>query len=160
MSEIWLCSLVGFIITQSELISMKPSSDPPTADAKKSIVKIGAISLAILAVVMAVTNPDQKAYVKYVLDQKAPQLEHQLCRESKLNDRDQSAEMRELVKVMCQGGFLLSQTIGRGILENVIDTTTKRQNFGLFSLYTTETPVGRLKTIAILNQFVTFEARQ
>ncbi|MGI0485808.1 DUF4359 domain-containing protein [Pantanalinema rosaneae CENA516] len=139
---------------------MKPSSDPQTADSKASIAKIGAISLAVLALVMAVTNPDQKAYVKYMFDHRLPGLQKQVCAESPGNRREQPAEIRELIQVMCQGGFLLSQTIGRGLLEGFIDSTTKRQNFGLFSLYTTETPVGRLKTIAIFNQFLTFEARQ
>lgn len=136
------------------------SSDPQPTSSKKSIATVGAIFLAVLALVMAVTNPDQKAYVKYVFDQRLPGLQKQVCAESRREAGDQPAEIRELVEVMCQGGFLLSQTIGRSLLEDFIDSTTKRQNFGLFSLYTTETPVGRLKTIAVCNQFLTFEAHQ
>ncbi|HEY9618036.1 MAG TPA: DUF4359 domain-containing protein [Microcoleaceae cyanobacterium] len=139
---------------------MQPSSHQPATGSQKSIAKVGAISLVVLALVMAVTNPDQKTYVKYVFDQRLPELQKQACSESHLHEHNQPPEIRELAKVMCQGGFLLTQTIGRGLLENFIDATTKRQNFGLFSVYTTETSVGSLKTIAVCNQFFTFEARQ
>jgi hypothetical protein len=103
------------------------------------LVKSG-VGLAIVAVIMGFTNPKQEAYVDYASEKLVDRAEELVCKEIGY----------------CKLGkppILVQNTL----IKPAIQAATKRQNLGIFSIYTTEFPsVRTFKTLGIFGNFFTY----
>ena len=95
----------------------------------------GAIALFILGGAMLITNPKQDEYVNYA-----------------------SVTLIEQIQKECQGdlcGFINPLiALGKPAIKPALDLSTKRQNFVLFSIYTTELPGKTYKTLGLFGNFI------
>ncbi len=104
----------------------------------------GGITLAVLAVVMGVTNPKPSAYNEYASMKMMNKGEKFIC---------------EKIKGCPQGKLpeMVKDTAKNTVLKPTISATTKRQNLIFLSVYTTDTPgIGTMKTVGLLGNFVTY----
>lgn len=122
--------------------------------------QIGTLAFFAGLVVMAITNPARPIYVDYATEQLVQEIKQNFCDRGNQQiqidglltfDLPQGEDCRSL---LAAGDFL-----GRGLLKTWVDHATTRQNFVVFSLYTTQTPGKTFKTIGMFNNFVTFYAR-
>jgi hypothetical protein len=97
------------------------------------------IGAAVIAGVMAVSNPSKERYIDYATDQFAEVGKSSFC----------TADMPSLAQQSCK--FLISQ--GRRAIKPYIEGATRQQNFILFSIYETEMPNKKLHTIAAFGNF-------
>lgn len=121
---------------------------------------IGTIAFAAGLVVMAMTNPARPIYVDYATEQLVQELKQTLCDRRTQEIRIPDLPAFELPQgEECRSLLAAGDLLGRGLLKTWIDHTTTRQNFVLFSVYTTQTPGKTFKTVGMFNNFVTFYAR-
>ncbi len=96
----------------------------------------GAIALFVLGGAMLITNPKQEEYVNYA-----------------------SVTLIEQIQKECKGDFCnvvnpLVSSIGKPFIKPFLDSASKRQNFVLFSIYTTEIPGKTYKTLGLFGNFI------
>ncbi|PSF39527.1 hypothetical protein C7H19_01685 [Aphanothece hegewaldii CCALA 016] len=104
----------------------------------------GSVTVVILGVLMAATNPQQEAYTEYASDRLMEKSEKFVCQKTGYCDKD---GMPVMVK----------NTVKNNLIKPAIDTTTERQNLGVISVYTTEIPgIGRMKTLGAFGKFITY----
>ncbi len=121
----------------------------------KLIIVCGGIILGGLGGFMVITNPGQRDYEQYATETLSSYLKEEVCIQAP----------RGL------GGFLQSycKTLvdtGQPQIKTLISTTTKRQNYLLFSIYETElslpspVPSYQFETIGAFQQFYTYTAEE
>lgn len=103
-----------------------------------SLVK-GGIALAGLAVIMGVTNPKQEAYNDYASQRLITNAKKEMCKEFNY----------------CEAGEPPT-FIKNTLIKPAISVSTKQQNLGIFSIYTTELLGLRTKTLGVLGNFLTY----
>ncbi|MEG3435873.1 DUF4359 domain-containing protein [Pannus brasiliensis CCIBt3594] len=109
-----------------------------------NIIK-GAIALGGLAVVMGATNPGQATYTEYASEHLLDKAGKVACERVSLCDA--TKDMPVIAKNMLKNQ----------ILKPAIEASTRQQNLGVFSLYTTEVPgVATIKTLGVFGNFFTF----
>lgn len=104
----------------------------------------GGITVAILAVVMGITNPKPEAYTEYASTKMMNKGEKFIC---------------ESIGGCTQGKIpeMVRNTTKNTVLKPTISATTKRQNLILMSFYTTDSPgIGKMKAVGILGNFITY----
>ncbi len=101
------------------------------------------IGAAVVAGVMAFSNPTKERYIDFAVEQFAERGKTSLCSENIPIAAQQSCK------------FMLSQ--GKGVIKPYIENSTKQQNFVLFSLYVTDMPNQKLTTIAAFGNFYMFK---
>lgn len=100
----------------------------------------GGLAVSAIAIVMGVTNPKQESYLNYASDKLTESAGESICQQT---GYCQLADPPIFIK--------------NTIIKPVIHSATKRQNFIVFSIYTTEfTGIKTLKTIGILGNFYTY----
>ncbi len=104
---------------------------------KLQVILIGA---AVIAGVMAVTNPSKERYIEYATDQFSESGKTSICAGDNMPIAAQQS---------CK--FVISQ--GKGVIKSMVTNSTKQQNFVLFSLYETDMPNKKVTTIAALGNF-------
>ncbi len=104
---------------------------------KLQVILIGA---AVVAGVMAVTNPSKERYIEYATDQFSESGKTSICAGDNMPIAAQQS---------CK--FVISQ--GKGVIKSMVTNSTKQQNFVLFSLYETDMPNKKVTTIAALGNF-------
>lgn len=114
-------------------------------------MKNGLIALIVIAGGFFVTNPEKPTYVDYASVRFADATKDAICRSPQLPAWAQpiAASAQEI----CRGAVTTGTNFGREPLQNFLTSTTQRQNFLLFSLYTTEFPGYQVKTIGVLGNF-------
>lgn len=108
-------------------------------------MSIKPLSLSLLAVVgitMFITNPSEEKYAHYAAKQVI----------------NNSSEI--IIEKFCQGNDLCIKIViigglpAKQILIPIIESTTKHDDFKLFSIYTTEVPGLQVTTIGVFNNFI------
>jgi hypothetical protein len=128
---------------------------------RKGILAAIAAIFGLVGVGMAVTNPNQAAYETFATEQLTVYLQDNVCKKVPV-------------------GFNLNQQCRSALRSNqdqlrqLISESTKRQNFGLFSLYTTDLsidswlpaylsaslPSYHIETAAAFQNFYIYQAKQ
>ncbi|MEO0535295.1 MAG: DUF4359 domain-containing protein [Cyanobacteria bacterium P01_A01_bin.123] len=133
--------------------SMTISAKFRTLAQKRWILAIaGGVLIGTTALI--VTNPGKSAYVDYASERLLKELK-QDC-----NEFEDDIEVGDVLTLptrdLCRSFVGSADFIGRGAVKLVIDTSTERQNFGVFSIYTTELPGRTFKTIGIGRNFMLY----
>lgn len=103
----------------------------------------GGIAVAIIAGVMAITNPKQEDYNNYASEKLIQEGEKAICEQTGY----------------CQDSKI-PNFIKNTVLKPTIIASTQRQNLIILSLYTTEVPnVIRIKTIGAFGNFFTYSKK-
>jgi hypothetical protein len=98
-----------------------------------------------LSVVLAANNPKQEYYTDFATQTVSKFLIRDLCR---ANDHTP-----KLFDTMIKDGCQAFMQQGKTEIRAFIAHNTERQNFILFSLYTTEFPIRPLRVLGIFNHF-------
>lgn len=123
---------------------------------KKSVLATTS-GLLMIAAVMAVTNPGRAAYVDYASER--------LSREFKqdCDELDQNITFGSILELptkdLCKSFVGSADLVGRGTVKLIIDKSTSRKNFAVFSIYTTKIAGRTFKTTGICSNFITFYHR-
>ncbi|MFM6408619.1 MAG: DUF4359 domain-containing protein [Microcystis sp.] len=105
----------------------------------------GAIALGVIAGIMGFTNPPQELYSEYAAKKLLAHADKIACEKISLCGSIDSLPVaaRNVIK--------------NQILKPAIETSSQRQNLGVFSIYTTEVPgVAKIRTIGAFGHFLTF----
>ena len=135
----------------------------------KLMASVLGIGLVGGAIALFVTNPKQDAYEAYAVTQLKTQLDKELCQDAPA-----------LLESACRSLVSNNDTL----LNTTVSASTTRRNYHVFSVYETEldpmaavdqvlpkglslsvgnvegVPSYRAKTLGILGQFITYEAKQ
>ncbi|WP_013322980.1 DUF4359 domain-containing protein [Gloeothece verrucosa] len=114
---------------------------------------IGGIVLAVVGIVMGVTNPKPSAYKEYISEKLLLEGEKALCKQTEVcHDQSTPAILNPLIK-------RVKDKIAKPAIEKVIEETTTRQNLIFFSIYTTEiSDIETIKTLGAFNYFLTYSS--
>lgn len=121
---------------------------------------LGYVGLGALVAVLAVTNPDQEAYADFAAETLATEARTALCeQENGLGGLlgEIGDVIGETLGNLCDRALTEERIIGQENIEQFISENTQRQNFLVFSIYTTEIPAVRVKSVGVLNRFIPFE---
>jgi hypothetical protein len=122
---------------------------------KRAIAVVGGTALVGLATAMALTNPSRDTYEEYAVERLTTYLKEDVCTQVPV-------AFGEEIERQCT---LLVDT-GRPQIEQIISEQTTRQNYILFSVYTTNLDVGpflpayHFETIAAFQKFYVYQARK
>ena len=109
---------------------------------------IGGITLASLGVFMALTNPSQKAYEEYAMEELTTYLKDEVC-----------TQVPSLLGDFLQQQCKILVDTGRPQIQQIIAETTERQNFLVFSIYRThlsvnsDLPSYEFETVGVVQSF-------
>lgn len=121
-----------------------------TGDSPHHWLGKGVIVLAILGAIMGGTNPPREEYVHYASGKVADLAKSEMCKESDITNY-LGGFGQDLLKT-CETGFDLPQSV----IKAVINNSTRRQNFVIFSIYTTRVLDYEYQTIGAFGNFLTF----
>jgi hypothetical protein len=119
------------------------------------IASVGAVGIAVLGVTMAQTNPQQAEYEEYAVQKLTMYLKTDFCKKT-------PNFLQNLIQFNCDQ---LIESVNPQ-MRDVIATTTKRQNYVVFSVYTTDLKIDNLipgykfETIGAFDNFYTYKAEQ
>ncbi|MBD2387673.1 DUF4359 domain-containing protein [Cylindrospermum sp. FACHB-282] len=119
------------------------------------ITYVGAAGLAALAITMAQTNPDQPKYEEYAVQGLTKYLKSDVCKKT-------PNLLENLIKINCNK---LVDSANPQIRE-LIAATTVRQNYMIFSVYSTDLklnswiPSYRFETVGAFGNFYTYSSEQ
>lgn len=122
----------------------------------KNILRVGAIALAGVGILLALSNPGKKAYQEYATEQLGKYLKEKVCEDA---------------PQIGGGNFLRHQCqtlvdTSRPQMEQLISSQTKRNNFLLFSIYQSDLslaaplPSYHVQTLGILHNFYIYKAEK
>ena len=101
------------------------------------------IGVAVLAVVMAVSNPSKDRYIEHTVDRFSETGKSSIC----TGAGDVSSQQQ------CKFAVAVFASQGKPLIRAFLENSTRQQNFILFSIYTTELPNQKLTTIAAFGNF-------
>lgn len=116
---------------------------------------IGIAALAGIGVALAVTNPNQSAYEQYAVQRLTEYLKVDVCRKA-------PDALGGLLKRNCS--ILVDST--RPQLQQIIAQKTRRQNYILFSIYSTDLSINQLlpayyfESVGAFQNFYTYKAEE
>lgn len=113
---------------------------------------LGIAGLGALAAVLIVTNPNQDRYNTFAADILQNEVRSSFCQAKELDNW--LGDLGKALGDICETAIEQGRIVGQDDLENFIEDNTQRQNFGVFSLYTTRIPAVRVRTLGILNRFI------
>jgi hypothetical protein len=108
-------------------------------------LKIPLISAALVAVLMAATNPSKERYSYYASEEFAERGKTFLCSLDILDNN---------YKQLCAVAIPVSKPIIKPIFELLVGKLTTQQNLILFSIFTTEFPGKKVTTIGAFGNFL------
>lgn len=129
---------------------MQPSPPKPLASAEsrfplKMMQWVGCSLAFGVSITLVATNPKQTHYTEFATQTVSRLLVQDLCR---ANDRTP-----KLFDTMIKDGCQAFMQQGKTEIRAFIAHNTERQDFLLFSLYTTEFPIRPLRVLGIFNHF-------
>ena len=127
----------------------------------KIVALVGGVALGGLGVAMALTNPTQLAYEEYAVDKLTEYVKENVCQKAPF----------------LQEGCASTVDAGRSDIQRIVQSGTQRQDFLLFSIYTTDVSVSQLlpagfsavlsklptyqfETVGVLQSFYTYNAKK
>lgn len=117
---------------------------------------ISLIPIAIISGVMLFTNPSKTDYIDYAATRFVKQTKEAMCKTSQTKDTPEwQKTFGELVEGACKGALEL---VGKNIREDVekyISNATEKQNFLLFTIYSTELLDQKIHTVGVFGNFIT-----
>jgi hypothetical protein len=128
------------------------NGDKRTSNSSNNLGK-GVIALAIIAGVMGFTNPPRDEYLKYASGVMSTEVKKSLCKESRVPEF--LGDFAQSLVGVCNSVL----TSERNTIERLIDNTTERQNFIIFSIYTTEIVGKKYHTIGGFGNFLSMPAK-
>ncbi|MEM9484367.1 MAG: DUF4359 domain-containing protein [Cyanobacteria bacterium P01_F01_bin.116] len=118
---------------------------------------LGIAGLGALAAVLIVTNPTQDRYNTFAADTLRNEVRSSFCQAQELDNI--LGSLGKALGNICEAALEEGSLIGEDDLNNFIEDNTQRQNFWLFSLYTTEIPAVQVRTLGIFNRFIPFQQK-
>ncbi|MEA5549854.1 DUF4359 domain-containing protein [Anabaena cylindrica UHCC 0172] len=119
------------------------------------ITSVGAAGIAVLGVTMAKTNPQQAEYEEYAVQRLTTYLKTDVCKKT-------PNFLQNLIQFNCDK---LIESVNPQ-MRDIIASTTKRQNYIVFSVYSTELKLDNLlpnykfETVGALDNFYTYKVEQ
>jgi len=113
---------------------------------------IGTGILVLLGAAMAATNPNQAQYNQFAAQKTATFIQNDIC--------EAPIDIPDILRSFLRGGCSAWASSSQSGITNYIDQNTERQNFILFSHYTTKLPTHRLKAVGIFEQFYLYDVRR
>ena len=116
---------------------------------------VGIIALVGFGGAMTITNPGQKAYEQYAMKRLTSYLKENVCTQT-------PEGLGKLLENQCS----TLVDLGRPQIQNLIASRTQRQNFLLFSIYSTELsvpaplPSYRFEAVGAFQKFYIYEAEE
>ncbi len=113
---------------------------------------IGIAGLGALAAVLIATNPGQEQYNTFAAETLQSEVRAAFCQAEELDSwlGDLGKALGDICETTIEQGTL----IGEDDLKDFIEDNTERQNFWVFSLYTTQIPAVRVRILGIFNRFI------
>ncbi len=113
---------------------------------------LGGAVLGVLLAVMAVTNPSQAAYDEFAARTLAEYLEQEFC--------DAAKGVPELLDNLLSSGCRVLLESNQSEIKQYLSDNTDRQNLIFLSLYTTDLPTHRVRTIGVFHNFFVYKATE
>ncbi|MBK1988558.1 DUF4359 domain-containing protein [Sphaerospermopsis aphanizomenoides BCCUSP55] len=119
------------------------------------IASVGVAGTAVLGVTMAKTNPPQAEYEEFAVQKLTTYLKTDFCKKT-------PNFLQNIIGFDCEK--LVDSTSPQ--IRDIVVSTTKRQNYIVFSVYTTDLKIDNLipgykfATIGAFNNFYTYKAEQ
>lgn len=113
---------------------------------------VGIAGLGALAIVLSVTNPSQDQYNTFAADTLQNEVRSSFCQAKELDNW--LGDLGKALGDICETAIEQGRVVGQDDLEDFIEDNTQRQNFWVFSLYTTQIPAVQVKTLGIFNRFI------
>jgi hypothetical protein len=129
------------------IIDKPMNTQKPTSNFFGNVGKV-AIALTILAAGMAFTNPSRDEYLTYASGKLETELESTVCKDSRIPKA--LTGVTDTLIGSCKN-LLTSQ---RSTIEQLLDSTTQRENLGVVSIYTTEVGKKSYQTVGVFGNFV------
>jgi len=101
---------------------------------------------------MAATNPNQAQYNRFAAQKTAAFIQNDLC--------EAPIDIPEILINFLRSGCSTWASRSQPSIADYIDQNTERQNFILFSLYTTKLPTHQLKAVGLFEQFYLYDVRR
>jgi hypothetical protein len=149
---------------------LPPAHPPATVSRVQALVKgaiahpkalLAGVGTAVALIGLGLSNPSQPEYVNYAAE-KFPQELKQQCEELNKSGRDK-VDLGGILSLsgsgLCRSLVGSADFVGRGLVKQVIQSSTQRQNYLVASHYTTAVMGRTIKTIGIGNQFITYYSR-
>jgi hypothetical protein len=121
----------------------------------KNFTYIGLAAIGGLGVVMALTNPDRAVYETYAAKRLAGYIKDEVC-----------TQAPNLFGIVLQRNCSDLVDSSSPVIQGIVANNTKRQNFILFSIYTTDLSLGsaipayRFQTVGAMQNFFTYSAQK
>ena len=113
---------------------------------------LGIAGLGALAAVLIATNPSQDRYNQFAAETLQSEVSSSFCQADELDSW--LGDLGQALGDICETAVEQGRLIGQDDLENFIEDNTQRQNFWVFSLYTTQIPAVQVKILGIFNRFI------
>ncbi|MGD1853411.1 MAG: DUF4359 domain-containing protein [Leptolyngbyaceae cyanobacterium] len=113
---------------------------------------LGIAGLGALAAVLVVTNPSQDRYNTFAAETLQNEVRSSFCQAQELDSW--LGDLGKALGDICETAIEQGRLVGQDDLETFIEDNTQRQNFWIFSLYTTQIPAVRVKSVGIFNRFI------
>ncbi|MEO0348802.1 MAG: DUF4359 domain-containing protein [Cyanobacteria bacterium P01_A01_bin.15] len=113
---------------------------------------VGIAGVSVLAGVLIATNPDQNRYNTFAAATLQNEVRSSFCQAEELDSW--LGDLGQALGDICETAVEQGSLVGEEDLQDFIEDNTQRQNFWVFSLYTTQIPAVRVRTLGIFNRFI------
>ncbi|MFB2773489.1 DUF4359 domain-containing protein [Pelatocladus sp. BLCC-F211] len=115
------------------------------------------LAIAGVAGVMSFTNPDHNTYVNYAAARLTNEIQDAICKGPQLPQGKLWEDINKLTSNTCKSGLATGLAFQGSNIKDLIARSTERQNFVIFSIYTTKVPGYNFKTIGAFGNLFTFQ---
>ncbi|MEL6131084.1 MAG: DUF4359 domain-containing protein, partial [Cyanobacteria bacterium J06628_4] len=113
---------------------------------------VGMAGVGALAAVLMATNPGQDRYNTFAAETLQNEVRSSFCQAKELDNW--LGDLGKALGDICETAIEQGSLVGEEDLKNFIEDNTQRQNFGVFSLYTTQIPAVRVRILGVFNRFI------
>ena len=113
---------------------------------------VGIAGVGALAAVLIATNPSQDRYNTFAAETLQNEVRSSFCQAKELDSW--LGDLGKALGDICETAIEQGSLVGEEDLKNFIEDNTQRQNFGVFSLYTTQIPAVRGRILGVFNRFI------
>ena len=113
---------------------------------------IGIAGLGTLAAVLMATNPSQDRYNTFAAETLQSEVRSAFCQAEELDSW--LGDLGKALGNICETAVEQGRIVSDEDLKDFIEDNTQRQNFWIFSLYTTQIPAVRVRILGIFNRFI------
>ncbi|MEL6333315.1 MAG: DUF4359 domain-containing protein [Cyanobacteria bacterium J06626_26] len=113
---------------------------------------VGMAGVGALAAVLMATNPGQDRYNTFAAETLQNEVRSSFCQAKELDSW--LGDLGKALGDICETAIEQGSLVGEEDLKNFIEDNTQRQNFGVFSLYTTQIPAVRVRILGVFNRFI------